>query len=96
MNSEEQKQPRNVLPDFIIPALAFGFAIYYLTTITEVPWISQASAFVVSGLLMLAIIAFVIRSVWRIREGSECLRLGGSLQLLFGNLVGGHIRINHR
>ena len=50
--------PRNVLPDLIIPALALAFAVYYLTTITEVPWIAQASAVVVSGLLLVAILAF--------------------------------------
>lgn len=49
------------MPDCIIPALALVFTLYYLTTITEVPWISQASAFVVSGLLLLSILAFVIR-----------------------------------
>ena len=86
MEDEDIKTPRNILPDCIIPALALGFAIYYLTTITEVPWISQASALIVSGLLVLSIIAFIVRSVWRVRRGEEVLRWTDSLRLLFGQL----------
>lgn len=71
--SDDKVLPRNILPDCIIPALATIFAIYYLTTITEVPWISQASAIVVSGLLLLSIAAFVIRSYRRIKGGEETL-----------------------
>jgi len=64
--------------------MALAFTVYYLTTITEVPWISQASAIVVSGLLLLAIIAFVIRSVSRIRAHRETLHIEGAFQDLLG------------
>ena len=47
------------------------FTIYYLTTITEVPWIAQASAITVSGLLLLSIGAFAIRTATRINKGRE-------------------------
>ena len=67
--------PRNVLPDLIIPAMALAFAIYYLTTIQEVPWIAQASAVVVSGLLMLSVVAFAVRTALRIRSGREVISL---------------------
>ena len=86
MNTEKETSARNVLPDCIIPAVALAFAIYYLTTITEVPWISQASAIFVSCLLLLSIIAFVIRTTWRIRQHQEILRLRGSFQDLFGTM----------
>ena len=75
MDQQTEPQPRNILPDCIIPAMAVCFTVYYLTTITEVPWISQASAIVVSSFLLLSIIAFVIRSASRIRSGKETLRL---------------------
>ena len=72
MDSDRPEQrPRNVLPDFIIPLLALGFTGYYLTTITEVPWISQASAVTVSLLLVLAIAAYFVRTAVRIKRGSE-------------------------
>lgn len=66
-----RKSPRNVLPDLVIPLLALGFTGYYLTTITEVPWISQASAVTVSCLLVIAIVAYFARTIVRIRRGSE-------------------------
>lgn len=75
MDQHTKPQPRNILPDCIIPVMAVCFTVYYLTTITEVPWISQASAIVVSSCLLLSIIAFAIRSASRIRSGKETLRL---------------------
>ena len=86
MNLEPQQKPRNILPDCIIPALAFAFTVYYLTTITEVPWISQASAIVVSGLLLLSIMAFAIRSAWRIRHHQETLQFKGAFRKLLGDM----------
>ena len=86
MQPDPQPKPRNILPDCIIPVLALAFTVYYLTTITEVPWISQASAIVVSGLLLLSIAAFVIRSIWRIRRQQETLRFEGALLDLLGEM----------
>ena len=81
------QKPRNVLPELIIPALAALFAIYYLTTITEVPWIAQASAMLVSVLLLLSIIAFAIRTIYRIRTGTEYLGLSDGFASLRANGV---------
>ena len=71
MNPHDTAPPKNVLPDLIIPILALAFTVYYLTTITEVPWIAQASAITVSALLLLSIAAFAIRTVVRINKGQE-------------------------
>ena len=75
MSESSERQARNVLPDLIIPAIALAFAGYYLTTITEVPWTSQASAVTVSALLIAAIAAFAIRTIYRVRKGSEYIAL---------------------
>ena len=78
MNVDDPKQrPRNVLPDLVIPLLALVFTGYYLTTITEVPWIAQASAIVVSCLLVAAIVAYIFRTAYRIKRGSEVIALPG-------------------
>jgi hypothetical protein len=66
-----------VLPDLIIPAMALAFAVYYLTTITKVPWIAQASAVVVSALLLISIIAYALRTALRVRAGTEVIRFTG-------------------
>ena len=71
MNPPNTAPPKNVLPELIIPVLALVFTVYYLTTITEVPWIAQASAITVSGLLLLSIVAFAIRTAVRINKGRE-------------------------
>lgn len=73
MNDNNPQKPKNVLADLIIPVLALIFAVYYLTTITEVPWISQASAITVSALLALAIAAFFIRTAYRIKRKRETI-----------------------
>lgn len=77
-----EKTPRNVLPDLVIPALALAFTAYYLTTITEVPWISQASAVTVSCLLVLAIAAYLIRTAYRIKGGRETIAFTGPVGAL--------------
>lgn len=76
MNQHSASPPKNVLPDLIIPLMALVFTIYYLTTITEVPWIAQASAIVVSALLLLSIVAFAIRTAVRINKGREFISWG--------------------
>lgn len=85
MRKQPEPPPKNVLPELIIPAIAFAFAIYYLTTITEVPWIAQASAMLVSALLVLSIIAFAIRTTYRIRAGREYLGITDALGGLRAN-----------
>jgi len=79
MGHDDDKPARNVLGDLIIPAAAFAFAIYYLTTITEVPWISQASAVFVSALLLVTIIIYAVRTVLRVRRGVERIGFDGLL-----------------
>ncbi len=77
MSEHPPDPPKNVLPELIIPGLALIFAIYYLTTITEVPWIAQASAVLVSGLLLLSIFAFAIRTAYRLNAGTELISWRG-------------------
>ncbi len=84
MSQDPTDKPRNILPDLIIPVLALGFTGYYLTTITEVPWISQASAIVVSSLLTLAILAYIVRTVYRLNQGTEIIQITESLHVLLG------------
>lgn len=84
MSQDPVEKPRNILPDLIIPGLALGFTVYYLTTITEVPWISQASAIVVSSFLLLSIFAYIVRCIYRVREGREVIQLDQLSYTLLG------------
>ena len=65
---KSQKEIKNVLPDLIIPCLAFIFTLYYLSTITEAPWIAQASAILVGSLLILLILIFFTKTFLMIRK----------------------------
>lgn len=85
MSQDPVEKPRNILPDLIIPVLALGFTAYYLTTITEVPWISQASAIIVSSFLLLAIFAYIGRCIFRVRDGREVIQLDQTMTALLGN-----------
>lgn len=75
MITDSTSSPKNVLPDLIIPVMALIFTGYYLTTIVDVPWIAQASAMLVSVLLVAAIVAYGIRTIVRVRQGQEFLAL---------------------
>ncbi len=68
-----RKEKKNVLPDLIIPSLALIFTLYYLTTITEAPWIAQASAIVVGSLLILLIFIFFIKTFFMVRKEKEII-----------------------
>ena len=90
MSDNQSGNPKNILPDLIIPTMALIFAIYYLTTITEVPWIAQASAVLVSGLLLAAILAFAIRTIVRLKAGTEIIKFSGFIsdQRIFAKRIG--------
>lgn len=75
MSESRKGPPKNVLPDLIIPAIALLFTAYYLTTITEVPWIAQASAITVATLLLVSIVAYALRTALRVRQGHERIAL---------------------
>ena len=90
MSSKSKKTVKNVLPDLIIPCLALIFTIYYLTTITEAPWIAQASAIVVGSLLLLLIGFFFIKTFFMVRKGIEDISFSNihiEKPLLFKRLV---------
>ena len=69
--NSRQQDSKNVLPDLIIPTLALIFTIYYLTTITEAPWIAQASAIVVGSILILLIVIFFAKTFFMVRKEKE-------------------------
>lgn len=71
----KNSKKKNVLPDLIIPSLALIFTIYYLTTITEAPWIAQASAIVVGSLLIVLIFIFFVKTFLMVQRGKESISI---------------------
>ncbi|MEK9662308.1 MAG: tripartite tricarboxylate transporter TctB family protein [Alphaproteobacteria bacterium] len=77
--SEESPQsgaPKAVGGEFVLPAVAVAFTIYYFTTISEVPWIAQVSALLVGSVLILLCAIFAVRTVLSIRRGEARFGFG--------------------
>jgi len=77
--SEPPASPRQAGGELIIPVLAFGFAVYYLTTIWNSPWTAQVNAFLVGSILIACIAVFAVRTA---RD-----RLAGTIRFGFADLV---------
>jgi hypothetical protein len=91
------RQPEAVGGQLIIPIAALAFTLYYFSTILRSPWEAQVAAFFVGAVLIGLILAFVARTIARLRAGVADLRLGdlmgsGSLAVrrlaLFGLTIG--------
>ncbi len=83
MNEQSGRQRRErkaIGGDLIIPVAALAFTVYYFTTIIDVPWSAQVSAFFIGSILILLIIIFFIRTVVELRRGEVSLRLGQILE----------------
>lgn len=79
MASNQNKPPRQLGGELVIPAIAVGFTFYFFSTIWNSPWTAQVSAFLVGGVLLLVCAIFLVRCIIWLRRGEGTLG--------FGNLV---------
>ena len=79
MASDQEKQPRQIGGELVIPAIAVVFTLYFFSTIWNSPWTAQVSAFLVGGVLLLVCAIFFVRCVMMLQRGEG--KLG------FANLV---------
>jgi hypothetical protein len=73
-SEKDDKKP--IGGELIIPIMAFVFTLYYFSTILEVPWSAQVSAFFVGSILILLIIIFFFKSAGALRRGEASLKMG--------------------
>lgn len=73
----EKREKRHVGGELVIPIAALLFTGYYFTTIIDVPWTAQVSAFFVGTVLSICILVFIFRVVLMIRRGEADLGMGG-------------------
>jgi len=78
-NGEHRPEKKHLGGELVIPGLALAFTLYYFTTIIDVPWSAQVSAFFVGSILVICIIGFAIRCLLMVRRGEADLGLGGLL-----------------
>jgi hypothetical protein len=64
-NSEK----KHIGADLVIPIAALAFTVYYFTTIIDLPWTAQASTFLVGGLLVATITAFLVFNILALFRG---------------------------
>lgn len=65
--------------EFIIPALAVAFTVYYFWTVEDLAWEAKANGVVVGAILLVLVALLVLRIGWRVARGQASLRvsLGG-------------------
>jgi hypothetical protein len=74
--TRESGRPRAVGGELILPAAAVVFALYYFSTIREVPWTAQVSAVLVGSVLIVLCLTFAIRTALAVRRGEATLGFG--------------------
>jgi hypothetical protein len=73
--SGKQPEKRHIGGELVIPVAALLFTIYYFSTIIDVPWTAQVSAFFVGSVLIFCILVLFIRSFLMVRRGEADLGL---------------------
>ncbi len=76
----QKRERRAIGGELIIPVTALVFTVYYFSTILDVPWSAQVSAFFIGSILILLIIIFFIRTAVELRRGEVSLYLGQILE----------------
>ena len=79
-SGRQKPEPRVIGGELIIPVAALALTIYYFTTIIDVPWSAQVSAFFIGAILILLIMVFFTRTVLALRRGEISLRIGEILE----------------
>ena len=62
--------------ELVLPFVGLVFTIYYFTTIIDVPWTAQVSAFFVGTILIGLVIVLFIRTAINVRRGKATLSFG--------------------
>ncbi len=75
-SGKQTPEPKSIGGELIIPVAAIAFTVYYFTTILDVPWSAQVSAFFIGSILILLIIVYFIRTAVELSRGEVSLRLG--------------------
>ncbi len=76
-NGQDSGKPekRAAGAELVLPIAGLLFTLYYFTTIINVPWTAQVSAFFVGNILIGLIIALIIRTAIQVRRGEATLSI---------------------
>jgi hypothetical protein len=72
-NPSDEAGPKPIGADLIIPVAAIIFTIYYISTILDMKWEAQVSAFLVGGILLFLCAIFLIKTFLEVRSGKATM-----------------------
>ena len=76
MNNQDNKKGKQpVGADLIIPLLAAGFAVYYMSTIWNLPWEAKANGLVLGSVLLFLVALFFVLTARSLLRGAISLSL---------------------
>ncbi|MDI7259114.1 MAG: tripartite tricarboxylate transporter TctB family protein [Thermodesulfobacteriota bacterium] len=81
LDKEKIKQ-KPIGADLVIPVLAIGFTIYYLSTTWNLRWEAKMSGLAVGGVLLILIAILLVRTALQVKRGKATLGMGRLLQPL--------------
>jgi hypothetical protein len=73
MDSYKNKRPAG--GDLVIPLLAGSFAVYYISTVWDLPWEAKANGLVLGSLLVLLVLVSVFGTLHSLYRGTASLSL---------------------
>lgn len=76
MQPDNDKPPRALGGELVIPVLAVAFTFYFFSSIWNSPWTAQVSGFLVGGILLLVCGIFFVRCLAQLRSGRATLGFG--------------------
>jgi hypothetical protein len=68
--SAEKREKKHLGGELVIPVGALIFTFYYFSTIIDVPWIAQVSAFFVGTILIGLTSFFIFKTIREVRRGN--------------------------
>ncbi|NIA69204.1 tripartite tricarboxylate transporter TctB family protein [Pelagibius litoralis] len=78
-STQESGGKRQIGGELIIPALALGFTLYYISTVINSPWSAQLNAFLVGSVLILLVLVFFGLALREVLLGRATLGVSGLL-----------------
>lgn len=72
-STREGDEKRQIGGELIIPLLALGFTIYYVSTVINSPWSAKLNAFMVGSVLILLVLLFLAYAVREVLLGRATL-----------------------
>jgi hypothetical protein len=72
-STQESGEKRQMGGELIIPLLALGFTLYYISTVINSPWTAQLNAFMVGSVLIILVLLFFGYAAREVLQGRATL-----------------------